>query len=236
MGMPRALGDEHFGVEPSLLDERRRLLGSKTSHIAPPARARNRIDDDNDPGSGVGQELAALLAEVTQHFRSEEPDQRSRPILSQTLQIDSTHATLAELEWPLAAEQMRCELSKTWLVTDQCDPAAFRGSSQLCHHFSWSLTRCQRAEELDGRLARYSGGKQIGRLLRPDKWTRENLIDLHAQPFEAGHTILEADNALVGQWPFVIIRPIVAAFGGNGVAHNIKLAWGRGGRFGHSGS
>ena len=64
---------------------------------------------------------------MPQQFRRDEPDERSRPVLGEPLEIDSTDTALAELERTLGTDEMRGELSKTGFMTDKRDPSKVYG-------------------------------------------------------------------------------------------------------------
>ena len=164
---------------------------------------------------------------MPQQFRCHEPDERSRPILGEPLEIDSTDTALAELERPLGTNEMRGELSKTGFMADKRDPSSLRGLRQLLHHLYRRVTWRERGEKLDRGFSRDAGGEQIGRLLRAHKRAAEDLVEPDVQPVEAGETVLESNHAFFRQRTFVVIRPIVAALGGNRMAHDVELTWRR---------
>ena len=179
--------------------------------------------------------LGALLAEVTEHLRCHEPDQRSRPFLGQTLQVDPADAALAKFQRPLGTEQMRRKLPEARLMTDERDPPALGGARQLCHHLIGTLSRRKRCKELDRGLPEMPAASRSAVCFARTR----GLVKISSIPTSShvrpASTVFEADDAFLGQWTFVIIGPIVAAFGGDGVADDVELARRHGG-FGHLGS
>ena len=164
---------------------------------------------------------------MPQQFRRHEPDERSRPVLGEPLKIDSTDPALSELERTLGTDEMCGELSKTRFMTDKRDPSALRGLRQLLHHLFRRVTRRERGERLDRGFSRDAGGEQIGRLLRAHKRAAEDLVKSDVQPVETGKAVLESNDAFFRQRTFVVIRPIVAALGGDRMAHDVELTWRR---------
>ena len=164
---------------------------------------------------------------MPQQFRRHEPDERSRPVLGEPLEIDSTDTALAKLERTLGTDEMRGELSKTGFMTDKRDPPSLRGLRQLLHHLYRRVTRPERGEKLDRGFSRDAGGEQIGRLLRAHKRAAEDLVESDVQPVETGKAVLESNDTFFRQRTFVVIRPIVAALGGNRMAHDVELTWRR---------
>ena len=164
---------------------------------------------------------------MPQQFRRDEPDERSRPVLGEPLEIDSTDTALAKLERTLGTDEMRGELSKIRFMTDERNPSSLRGLGQLLHHLFRRVTRRERGERLDRGFSRDAGGEQIGRLLRAHKRAAEDLVESDVQPVETGKAVLESNDTFFRQRTFVVIRPIVAALGGNRMAHDVELTWRR---------
>src|SRR5688572_6883693 len=123
---------------------------------------------------------------MPQQFRRDEPDERSRPVLGEPLEIDSTDTALAELERTLGTDEMRGELSKIRFMTDERNPSSLRRLGQLLHHLFRRVTRRERGEELDRGFSRDAGGEQIGRLLRAHKRAAEDFVEPDVQPVETG--------------------------------------------------
>ncbi len=123
--------------------------------------------------------------------------------------------------------QMRGELSKTGLMTDERDPSSLCGLRQLLHHLFRRVTRRERGEKLDRGLSRDAGGEQIGRLLRSHERAAEDLVEPDVQPVETGETVLESNDTFFRQRTFVVVGPIVAALGGDRMAHDVELTWRR---------
>jgi len=164
---------------------------------------------------------------MPQQFRRHEPDERSRPVLGEPLEVDSTDTAFSELERPLGTDEMCGELSKTGFMTDKRDPSSLRGLRQLLHHLYGRVTRRERGEELDRGFSRDAGGEQIGRLLRAHKRAAEDLVESDVQPVETGKAVLESNDTFFRQRTFVVIWPIVAALGGDCMAHDVELTWRR---------
>ena len=106
---------------------------------------------------------------MPQQFRRDEPDERSRPVLGEPLEIDSTDTALAELERTLGTDEMRSELSKSRFMTDKRDPSSLRRLRQLLHHLFRRVTRRERGENIDRGFTRDAGGEQNGLIIRPNK-------------------------------------------------------------------
>ena len=73
----------------------------------------------------------------------------------------------------------------------------------------------------------HAGREQIGRLLRAHERAREDFVDLDVERLETVDRFLEARDAPLGQRPLVVVGPVLAALGGDGVANEIERAWGR---------
>jgi hypothetical protein len=145
---PPALGHEDFGVDAAPGQQRRSMLGALTRGVRAATSTRNRVDDDCRPTAA-----AHWPGDLSQDFRWKKPDEGSGTTRRDRSEIDPGHATFAEDERPLCADEVCRQLTETGLVADERDTCTSGRLGELSHDGGWHVLWCERLQRLDGGLA-----------------------------------------------------------------------------------
>ena len=137
--------------------------------------------------------------------------------------IDAAMPPLRNDKRSLCADEMRRQLAEIGLVTDEGDSWATGHLGELGHHGCRRMPGRERIQRLHDGLAVDARRQEIGRLPRAHQRAGEDLVDRHVQAFQPTHDFLESVDTALGQRPLGVVRPLVAALGGYGVAHQVEF-------------
>ena len=149
--------------------------------------------------------------------------QLAQPARRQPVDVDPAYRALAELEWPLEADELGREVAEVGLVADQRHAWTSRQARDFGNHRGVSAARRQRVDDLHARLAWQAVGQQIRGLPASDQRAREDDVDLDAEGGHPGHALAKFRRAVRRERPHGVVGPLGAALGGHGVAYQIQL-------------